>query len=67
MIATSEVSTGKKGTACAKNFASFISYGDMSIEAAKINGGITKVSTVSQSVESISFLYTKKCTIVTVS
>jgi hypothetical protein len=63
ITATSETSP-KVGKACGYNIFGIYAGGDMSIELAKYNGGITKVSSVNSSVFSIFGLIAKRCTIV---
>ena len=57
--------TGKKvGKACATNVLGLIVQGDMSVEAAKKNGNITKVASVDKEVKGYA-VYAEVCTIVT--
>ncbi|MDR1691264.1 MAG: TRL-like family protein [Rickettsiales bacterium] len=63
LIATSEAST-KTGTACAKNILGLVTSGDASIEAAKKEGGITRVSSVSLENSGFLGLYAQSCTVV---
>jgi len=57
--------TGRKvGRACATNVLGLIVQGDMSVEAAKKNGGITKVASVDKEVKGYA-VYAEVCTIVT--
>jgi len=53
----------KTGRACAENFLSIVATGDASIEAAKNEGKITKVSYVDYEVSNY-FVYGKVCTVV---
>lgn len=63
MLVTTE--TGKKeGRACAKNILGIYLSGDMSVEAAKKNGGITKVASVNKEIKSYA-VYAEVCTVVT--
>ena len=62
--ATAEASP-KFGEACGVNILGIYAGGDMSIEKAKYQGSITKVSTVNTSVFSFFGLFAKRCTIVT--
>lgn len=64
VVATSNVGAVKKGQSCGTNVLSLVSTGDMSIEAAKKAGGISKVASVDYSQMSILGLFTKTCTIV---
>jgi len=54
----------KKGMACQTSILGVYADGDASLEAAKKAGGITKVSSVDASAESILGFYAKYCTIV---
>lgn len=63
--ATSSTSARKTGIACAKNVFGAFAWGDASIDAAKKNGGIKKVSSVDRDVFTIfGSLYSKSCTVV---
>ena len=44
--ASQPTATGKTGTACSNSILGLIAMGDASIESAKRNGGITKVTSV---------------------
>jgi len=56
----------KSGTACATGFLGLFSTGDMSLDTAKKNAGITRVDTLDYQTENILFgLYAKNCTVVT--
>ena len=57
------VQVNKSGKACVKSYAGLISKGDSSIDAAKKNGGISKVSYVDRSLELTPF-FQEGCTIV---
>ena len=63
ITATAE-ETAKVGKACGFNIFGIYAGGDMSIELAKYNGGIKKVSSVNTSVFSIFGLIAHRCTIV---
>lgn len=63
--ASSNTGGTKRGTACGKNILALVSTGDMSIDAAKKNGNITKVSSVDYSQYSILGVYLETCAIVT--
>lgn len=54
----------REGRACAENFFGIFLKGDMSIEAAKRNGGITKVASVNKEIRSY-IVYAEVCTVVT--
>ncbi|MBY0315068.1 MAG: TRL-like family protein [Bdellovibrionales bacterium] len=56
--------TSKKGVACANNILGMVVTGDMSIEAAKKKGGITKVATVDMEGKSILGVYSTVCLVV---
>ena len=63
MMVTSN--TGKKvGRACATNMLGLFVQGDMSVEAAKKNGNITKVASVDKEIKGYA-IYSEVCTIVT--
>ena len=53
----------KHGRACAKNILGIVGSGDSSIEAAKKNGGITKVLSVDYEIETY-LLFGTVCTVV---
>lgn len=55
--------TSKEGKACANNILGLIASGDASIEAAKADGGISKITTVDHSSTSILGLYAQFCTV----
>lgn len=65
VMATTNVAKSKKGEACATNVLALASTGDMSVETAKRNGGITKVSSIDYSQFSVLGIFAKTCTIVT--
>ena len=57
--------SGKKvGKACATNVLGILIQGDMSVEAAKKNGNITKVASVDKEIKGYA-VYAEVCTIVT--
>ncbi len=60
--------TGNTGTrvgrACGKNYLGLFIEGDMSVEAAKKNGRITQVASVSKEIKSYA-IYAEVCTVVT--
>jgi hypothetical protein len=55
---------GKTGEACATSILGIVAFGDGSIEAAKNQGGINDITSVSHEQFSILGLYAKLCTIV---
>jgi hypothetical protein len=56
----------KSGTACATGFLGVFSTGDMSLETAKKNAGITRVDTLDYQTKTILLgLYAHNCTVVT--
>lgn len=56
---------GKKvGRACGKNILGLLITGDMSVEAAKKNGRITKVASIDKEIKGYA-VYAEVCTIVT--
>jgi len=64
-VSNPEVATTKTGEACANSILGLIATGDASIEAAKKEGGITKVATVDHSTTNVLYFYGQYCTIVT--
>ncbi len=54
----------KEGKACSKSILGLVGTGDASLEAAKANGGITTVSHVDHSANSILGIVAEWCTIV---
>lgn len=56
----------KRAEACAMGVLGLASWGDMSVETAKKNGGITKVGTLDyRTTDILAFVFQKHCTIVT--
>lgn len=56
----------KTGQACTTGVLAVASWGDMSLEAAKKNGGITRVDTLDyKAFDILGVVYQKHCTIVT--
>lgn len=55
--------TSKTGKACAQNFLGIFAQGDASIEAAKNDGGIDRVTTVDHETKTILGLYAQFCTV----
>jgi hypothetical protein len=62
-IATDNSRSPKTGTACAQNVLSVYASGDASIEAAKKNGNISKISYVDYTLENY-VVFGKFCTVV---
>lgn len=62
-VAVADAATGSKvGTSMCKSYLGFVAVGDASIEAAKKNGGITKVTSVDWEVKNIlGFIGEYKC------
>ncbi len=54
----------KKGEACATSILGLVAFGDASIHAAKVDGGITNVATVDFDSFSILGVYSKFCSVV---
>ena len=63
-MATTETNASKTGEACASNILGIVASGDASIDAAKKNGGITKVSSVDFKNTNTFLIYAQTCTIV---
>ena len=63
-IATSHDTGTKEGKACASSVLGMVATGDASIQAAKNNGGITKVTHVDHSVKNIMGFVAEWCTII---
>jgi hypothetical protein len=63
ILVTSSKKGTKEGRACGKNILGFYSHGDMSIEKARENGGITKITSVDKTVKNAVFI-SDVCTIV---
>lgn len=55
--------TSKQGQSCASNILGLLATGDASIEAAKEDGGINKVTTVDHATKNILGLYAQFCTV----
>lgn len=56
----------KTGEACASGVLGLASWGDMSLDAAKKNGGITSVDTLDyKTMDILGVIYQKHCTIIT--
>ncbi|MER2490819.1 TRL-like family protein [Catenovulum sediminis] len=64
-VSNPEVNSVKSGEACANSVLGLAAFGDASIEKAKKNGGVTKVSSVDHSTINILYFYGQYCTIVT--
>lgn len=56
--------TPKTGRACINSFLAFVATGDASVEAAKRNGGITKVATIDYEVNNVLGFIGEYCTVV---
>jgi len=56
--------TTKTGKACMKSILGLAASGDASVEAAKANGNITKVSTIDYEVDNLLGVYGTYCTVV---
>jgi hypothetical protein len=54
----------KTGKSCTKNFLGIVSVGDASIEAARKNGKIKKISFIDNSYKNILGIYQEYCTLV---
>lgn len=54
----------KTGTSCAQSVLGVVAFGDASIEAAKRDAGITKVTTVDHETLNVLYFYGRYCTIV---
>ncbi len=52
----------KTGTACVTGILLLVATGDNSIEAAKLNGGITKVSSIQYHIDNVLGIYDNFCT-----
>jgi len=52
----------KNGQACASSVLSLVAVGDNSVEAAKKDGGITKVTSINYNVENVLGIYGTYCT-----
>lgn len=59
-----DVSSNKKGEACATNVLGIVATGDSSIETAKRDGNIRKVSFVDRTYFNVLGIYQKGCTVV---
>jgi hypothetical protein len=57
-------STAKTGQACAQNLLGLLAQGDASIDAAKKDGGIDRVTNVDHKTTTILGLYAQFCTVV---
>lgn len=63
ITATSNISANKTGKSCSKNILGLVGIGDSSIEKAKKNGRITRVSSVDKEIKAY-LVYAEVCTIV---
>ncbi len=62
-VTSVDVST-KRGEACGTNVLGLYAEGDFSVEAARLAGGITQVTSVDTSIYQVLGVYAKVCTIV---
>jgi hypothetical protein len=62
--ATEVAESTRRGEACTNSILGLVGFGDASIEQAKMNGKLTKVSSVDASSFSVLGFYNKYCTIV---
>ncbi len=65
LSATSNTEATKKGEACTINVLGIYSGGDSSVEAARKDGKITKVSSIATKVFTVRPFYGQACTVVT--
>ena len=63
VLVTSNQQGKKEGKACGKNILGFYSHGDMSIEKARKDGGINKITSIDKTVRNAVFI-SDVCTIV---
>ena len=68
-VATAEPSSPaltktKEGTACAQSILGLLAHGDASVRQAKVNGGITEVTSVDHSARNLLNIVGEWCTIV---
>lgn len=64
LTASSNQTGNRIGEACVTSILGLVATGDASIETARRNGGVTMISSVDESVNSIMGVYTKYCSIV---
>ena len=63
-VAVTESQAGNRvGVACSTSILGLVATGDSSIERARRNGGITKITSVDRKRRNVLFLYYKNCTI----
>ena len=62
--ANENAEVSKRGEACMSSVLGLFSFGDASIDAAKKDSGISKVSSVDASSLSILYFYNKYCTVI---
>lgn len=58
-----EMKGTKTGKACGKNILGIIAEGDITVDAAKKNGGISTITSVSKEVKNM-FIFSEVCTVV---
>ncbi|MSP53279.1 MAG: TRL-like protein family [Gammaproteobacteria bacterium] len=64
VTATSNATGMKTGQACSTSILALVATGDSSIAAAKVNGGISQVSSVDWNVSNFMGIYGEYCTVV---
>ena len=64
MLATSNPAGTRLGVACQQSILGLFATGDASIEAARRNGGITMISSIDETANSIALVYAKYCVVV---
>ncbi|MDD2941534.1 MAG: TRL-like family protein [bacterium] len=62
--ANNNIPSTRRGEACATNILGIVSTGDSTVDTAKRQGGITRVSSIDRSFYSILGVYAKACTII---
>lgn len=62
--ATSNQVGNRVGEACATSYLGMVAMGDATIETARRNGGITMISSVDETTNSVLGVYAKYCTVV---
>jgi hypothetical protein len=64
MMATSNPAGNRLGVACEQSILGLFATGDASIEAARRNGGITLITSVDETANSVALVYAKHCVVV---
>lgn len=64
LFVDNNVRASKKGESCSERVLAIVAFGDASIDAAKHNGGITKVAIANTEYYNILGVYGKACTVV---